>query len=392
VVSLRLPMSEREFDYVLVGGGLQNALIALSLAERGRSVRIALVERGERLGGNHTWCFHEDDVPAAARGFVAPLVAHRWSGYEVRFPGLRRRLGGEYSAIPSSGLHDVVAAALDRLPGSTILVGRSARAVSARRVELDGGESLAARVVVDARGPDEKAPPGCGFQKFVGLELELARPHNLVEPILMDATVDQIDGYRFVYVLPIGPTRALVEDTVFSDSAALDRAQLRARVLDHARRLGMEPVETVREEVGILPMPWRPSGVPRPQRSGPLVAGYQGGWFHPATGYSLPAAVRLAALVGELPPERLFGRELDDLAAHVRRQGRFFCQLNRLLFRWFVPTERWQVLARFYHLPEPIIRRFYALELGALDRARILVGRPPPGLSLRARLAHGEVG
>jgi hypothetical protein len=35
-------------------------------------------------------------------------------------------------------------------------------------------------------------------------------------------------------------------------------------------------------------------------------------------------------------------------------------------------------------LPEVSIRRFYALELTAWDRARILVGRPPRGLSLSA--------
>jgi lycopene beta-cyclase len=139
-------------------------------------------------------------------------------------------------------------------------------------------------------------------------------------------------------------------------------------------------------------MPWRTGGGPRPHAS-PLVAGYQGGWFHPATGYSLPVAVRLAARVGSLPAGSLFGAELADLAAHVRGQARFLCQLNRLLFRWFAPEERWQVLARFYRLPEATIRRFYSLELGALDRARIVIGRPPRGLSLRARLsrAGGEV-
>jgi lycopene beta-cyclase len=136
-------------------------------------------------------------------------------------------------------------------------------------------------------------------------------------------------------------------------------------------------------------MPWRDGGGPRPGPGGPLVAGYQGGWFHPATGYSFPSAVKLAGVVGAEPAERLFGGELDDLAAGMRRQARFFCQLNRLLFRWFVPTERWQVMARFYQLPESTIRRFYAMELGTMDRARILVGRPPRGLSLRARLAHG---
>ena len=57
---------------------------------------------------------------------------------------------------------------------------------------------------------------------------------------------------------------------------------------------------------------------------------------------------------------------------------------------WLVAAgvSRWQVLARFYRLPEATIRRFYALELGAADQARLLIGRPPPGLSLRTRLAR----
>jgi lycopene beta-cyclase len=385
-------MRERDFDYALVGGGLQNALIALALAARERPPRVALVERGDRLGGNHTWCFHEDDVPPPARALVEPLVAATWPGHEVRFPTLQRRLGGAYSVIPSARLDQVVRARMDAMPGSALLLGQGARTVEAHRVELDDGEAIAARVVIDARGPDAGGVPrGAGFQKFVGLELDLARPHGLREPILMDATVPQLDGYRFVYVLPLAPTRALVEDTYFSDSPSLDREVVRGRAMEYARASGLEPVATVREETGVLPMPWQPSGAPRPSAS-PLVAGYQGGWFHPATGYSLPVAVRLAALVGELPAESLFGRALSSLADRVRRQASFFCQLNRLLFRWFAPAERWQVLARFYQLPEPIIRRFYALDLGALDRARILVGRPPRGLSLRARLAHSGGG
>jgi lycopene beta-cyclase len=384
-------MPARELDYVLVGGGLQNALIALALAARPRPPRVALVERDDRLGGNHTWCFHEDDAPASLRPVLEALVAHRWPGYEVRFPTLRRRLAGEYSAIPSSRLDEVLRARFEAL-GWPLHLGRAATAVTADRVELEGGEELTARVVIDARGPDRASAStdGAGFQKFVGLELELARPHGLAEPVLMDATVEQRDGYRFVYVLPMGPTRALVEDTYFSGGPALDRAAVRERCLAYARASGLEPTEVVREEHGVLPMPWKVSGEPRPGREGPLLAGYQGGWFHPATGYSLPAAARLAALVGELPADRLFGRELDELAAAMRRQARFFCQLNRLLFRWFAPGERWQVLARFYQLPEPTIRRFYAMDLGTLDRARLLVGRPPRGLSLRARLARGQ--
>ena len=398
-------MTVRMCDVVLVGGGLQSALAALALLERPRPPSIAIIERGERLGGNHTWCFHEDDVPAEAGHLVAPLVVHRWGGHQVLFPSLRRRIGASYAAITSERLDQVVQARVAAAPGSALLLGRTARAVHADRVELADGEVVRGRLVIEARGPSAgpegaersgaggahvvDGGDGTGYQKFVGLELALEEPHQIDEPILMDATVAQLDGFRFVYVLPLRPDRVLIEDTYFADGPALDRALLRDRALAYARARGLGPAKVVREEHGVLPMPWRGDGGPRPAR-GPLVAGIQGGWFHPATGYSLPVAVRLAALIGRLAPDRIFGPELSALAARVRRQAAFARQLNRLLFRWCTPDRRWEVLARFYRLPEATIRRFYALDLRPADAARILIGRPPGGLSLRTRLGRGR--
>jgi hypothetical protein len=70
-----------EFDYVLVGGGLQNGLIATALRKRQPESRIALIEREGALGGNHTWCFHGTDVASASRDWLERLVVHAWPGY-----------------------------------------------------------------------------------------------------------------------------------------------------------------------------------------------------------------------------------------------------------------------------------------------------------------------
>jgi lycopene beta-cyclase len=239
--------------------------------------------------------------------------------------------------------------------------------------------------VIDARGP-LSSPPGSssGYQKFLGLELVLRRPHGLTEPVLMDATVEQLDGYRFVYSLPLAADRLLVEDTYFSDQPTLDVEALRARVLHYTEALGLRIERIAREETGVLPMPW--SGGPSPRAAAPLVAGYRGGFFHPATGYSFAVAARLAETIARLEPEELAGPEVRSLARDLRRQARFAKALNRLLFRWFDPALRWHILDRFYRLPEETIRRFYALDMTAGDQARVLVGRPPHGFSLRSRL------
>jgi len=373
-------------DYALVGGGLHNGLIALALRHARPDARIVMIERGAAVGGNHTWCFHAGDVGAALAPWIDPLVVTRWDGYDVAFPAYARRLDSPYARVTSERLAGAVTDAL-AAPGSHLLVETTAISTAADHVIVRSASNTVTRVdaslVIDARGPDAGRPAACGWQKFLGQELVLDRPHGLDRPILMDATVPQLDGFRFLYVLPLATDRLLVEDTYFSDSPQLDVGALRARIADYGRPRGWIPTRVAREEVGVLPLPWRCELGPL---VAPLIAGYGGGWFHPVTGYSFPIAARLAGFLANRLPEEVFGPDLDAHAAEHADQLAFALRLNRMLFHWFAPADRWHVLERFYRLPDPTIRRFYALETTRMDRARILIGRPPRGLSLRHML------
>ncbi len=385
-------------EYILVGGGLQNALIALALLERRPDTRLTLVEREPALGGNHTWCFHASDVPRSARGFLEPLVVKRWPAHDVMFPSHRRRMPDEYNALTSERLHREVSARILGAPHARILTA-NVRAVGSSSVTLDDGLELGAELVIDARGPapaplvNGRASLGGGYQKFVGLELRVDSGTAPELPILMDATVQQIDGFRFVYVLPWASDRVLVEDTYYSTNAALDLPVLRQRIFEYAAAAGLRVQGVLREESGVLPIPARldldtvpGNTVPR----GSVRAGYAGGLFHPTTGYSLPVALRFALHIAGRPAADALGAEYACLMAEHQRQVRFCLRLNRLLFGGFAPEERYRVLERFYRLPLPTIRRFYALETHAADRARILCGRPPSGFSLRRLLSGGQ--
>lgn len=369
---------------------MQNGLVALAVRSLQPTARIALIERGDAPGGNHTWCFHARDVSARAAAWVDPLVVVRWDGYDVRFPEHARRLDTPYACVSSSRLATEVTAAL-ATAGSELLVRTVAEQIAADHVVVRDRagttRTIRAHAVIDARGPDRLADTDCGWQKFVGQEIALAAPHGLERPILMDATVPQLDGYRFVYVLPLSPTRVLVEDTYFSDRTSIDVTALRDEIARYCRGRGWEIAGVEREEIGLLPMPW--STTP-PSPAAPLVAGYAGHWFHPVTAYSFPIAARLAEHVASRPADRLFDSALARLARDHGRQLAFANRLNRMLFRWYPPEKRHHVLARFYRLPPETIERFYALELTALDRARIFVGRPPKGLSLRAALGFAR--
>ncbi len=373
-------------DYALVGGGLQNGLIALALAARQPGARIAMIERSDAVGGNHTWSFHASDLPEGAAAWIDPLVVARWPGYEVAFPSLRRSIDAPYASVSSERFAACVTAALAK-GGSRLLLETKVERVEAHRVVARDAAgallTIEAEVVIDARGPDRSAPAACGWQKFLGQEVVLARPHGLDRPMLMDATLPQRDGFRFMYVLPLAADRLLVEDTYFSDGSFLDIEGLRGEIASYAASHGWAISEIVREETGVLPMPWRQGA---PSTEAPLVAGYAGGWFHPVTGYSFPIAARLAALVASLPAQQLFGSELAALAAEQTHQSGFAQKLTYMMFRWFPPEQRHHILERFYRLPVASICRFYALQLTGADRVRIFAGRPPRGISWRSVL------
>ena len=369
--------SDERVDLVIVGGGLAGGLAALALAERRPDLRLLLVEGGESLGGNHVWSFFESDVAPAERALVAPLVSHRWDAYDVRFPAHARTLVSPYRSIESEHFDAVLRARL----GDRVRLGRAVTALDGEGVTMADGTRIAAAGVIDARGAADLSAIDCGWQKFVGQELRLAAPHGLTRPIVMDATVPQIDGYRFVYVLPFAADRLFVEDTYYSNDPALDDAALTGRIADYAAAQGWQVSGISRFERGVLPvaMDGDPAVLWRATSPGVAKIGMRAGLFHPTTGYSLPDALRTAALIAAQA-------DLSSGALHARLQGHarshwdhrlFYRLLDRMLFRAARPAERYRVLERFYRLSPDLIGRFYAGRSTLGDKARILAGRPP---------------
>ena len=360
-------------DYIIVGGGLQGGLIALALRHRQPAARVTVIDRGPRPGGNHTWSFHAKDMPIEAEPFIRPLVSAEWSNYLVNFPGFARSVPSRYSAISSDRFADVLENA-----GCQLLSGTDVQALGESHVRLAGGTELIAACVLDCRGTTAaETPTATGYQKFVGLEIEIERPWPDEVPTVMDAIVPQDDGFRFVYVLPFTPNRVLIEETHFSDGPVLNKSLFRQRICEYADARNLGRWRVVREESGVLPMPWVGGGVSVPD-AGPLPVGYAGGWYHPATGYSLPLAVRVALAISAVPPSDARAA-LMQLAKRIRPRQRFARFLNRLLFTLVVPEQRWQVFRRLYRaVPNAALNRFYALDFSPLDAARMVVGWPPP--------------
>lgn len=370
-----------KLDVAIVGGGLAGGLIALALKKARPDIRLKLFEAGPALGGAHTWSFHDTDLDGAGHALVAPLVSYRWARQQVEFPSHSRSLTSGYNSIASEKFHSVLMNAL----GACIELNRSAAMVSPEAVGFQDGGEAHAGAVIDCRGEKAGEHLVLGFQKFLGQTVRLKEPHGLESPIIMDATVTQLDGYRFVYVLPFDEHTMLIEDTRYADGPQLSDDDLRNEISNYADKKGWRIRETLREEKGVLPIalagdieafwdalsPDVAGAVPR--------AGMRAALFHPLTGYSLPDAVALALKIARAPDlsaPALYALTKSYSVEMWRRRG-FYRLLSRMLFRAAEPQARYRVLERFYRLPQDLIERFYAGRSTAVDKLRVLAGKPP---------------
>ncbi|HWI86219.1 MAG TPA: lycopene beta-cyclase CrtY [Sphingomonas sp.] len=362
-------------DLLIAGGGLAGGLVALALAERRPEVQVTIVE-ASTIGGNHIWSFFDSDIAPAERWLVEPLICHRWQDHEVRFPRHRRLLDGAYNSIESQRLDERVRAAL---PAEAIIAAQIV-SLDPNGAVLADGRRMAATGVIDARGMRDIVMLDLGWQKFVGKLLRLASPHGLTRPVIMDATVDQSDGYRFVYLLPFGPDRIFVEDTYYAATPDLDEPEVGERIAHYASRQGWTIIEIERAEQAALPIAmggdfdklWPDHDqVPR--------VGMAAGSFQPMTGYSLPDAVRAAGSITGLADlsSRTLHQALRKQACEIWASRGFYRLLARMLFRAADPPERYRLLERFYRLDPALIGRFYAGRSTFADKARILIGKPP---------------
>jgi len=180
--------------------------------------------------------------------------------------------------------------------------------------------------------------------------------------------------------LPLDAYTVLIEDTRYSDTPAVPRADYAAAIRHYARLQGWNISRILHEEDGVLPITLG-GDIRAFWESEPAVArsGLQAALFHPATGYSLPNALGLAdelAAVHDWSAASVYSVTRGASERLWSATG-FYRVLNRMLFLAAAASERRHVLERFYGLNADLIARFYAGSNTLPDKLRILLGKPP---------------
>lgn len=377
-------MNTDQTDILIVGAGLAGVLAAWRILAVNTDISVTLIEAGDKIGGDQTWSFNWSDLTPEVLPWAREFVVHQWDKYDVKFPKRDRQLDIAYCTGNSDSLRACVQPFIDNGRLSLILNTKIAQ-TSADTVTLENGRQLKAGWVLDARGFEPKDTNYLGYQKFVGRTIKTKQPHGLKHPIIMDATVDQRGGYRFVSCLPFTDHDVLVKDTYYMDSPEHSENDAQARLDSYIEDKGWGDNEIMAQEKGVLPTKLAIDSKRFDQwahESGHATPiGMRAGYYHAATGYSLPQAMKSAWLIAD--KIKTDGGKLGAAQAEMDQhefdhycEEKFLRLLNRTVFRAAKPEKRYKAFQRFYGLPKDLIERFYSGKYSRKDQIRILINRP----------------
>jgi lycopene beta-cyclase len=346
-----------EADLLILGGGAAGLSLARRLAEQGPTApRTLVLESREAYADDRTWCFW---MQPSTR--LPHLVKRRWSKVSLASSAERVLVDcaeSPYALLPSGGFYRESVELIARSESVRLALGVRVRGAPRKvggqwEVETSAGVRRA-RWIVDTRPP---AAPVAGaaplWQSFLGAEVECAGP--VFDPAvaeIMHFAPGEAGQILFHYLLPLSPTRALLEVTAFAPEPAgpdAFRAEL-ARFI--GQRLEGRPYRTRREEHGILPMGLPP---PRPSADATFVrAGLMAGGARASSGYAFQRiqrwAERCARSLAEGRGPRAHAadgwilRRMDALFLQVlRRRPDLAPALFLAMFRQVAPSR----LARF---------------------------------------------
>lgn len=369
----------KTFDFIMAGGGLAGLSLAYQLVNGPYPDASILILDSERAGsGERTWCFWSDrPVPFDS------LAYRSWPEIRFRSHTFNEVLAldpYEYRMIRGVDFYDHVLGDLESRQNVEFRTETVREIVDGTdrqpQVKTNSGSYESAWVFDSRFDPEEyvsNRDPAYHhlMQHFRGWFIETERP--VFEPqtaTLFDFCTPQKGEMRFVYVLPFGTNRALVEFTLFS--ASLLSEEEYTGTLDDYVSEHIDPGEfrVVDAERGVIPMTDQP--FVRRQSPHVLNTGTRGGLVKASTGYAFKyIQADTSAIVNSL---RDRGHPFD-IPRHRKGFGVLDTMLLQIMFRrgWMSET----VFTRLFSKnPVPTLLRFLDEEASVGETMRIMASVP----------------
>ncbi|MBF4486903.1 lycopene cyclase family protein [Flavobacterium sp. CSZ] len=278
------------FNYIFTGTGLSALMTVYKMALTGKfsGQSILLLDEDAKKTNDRTWCFW-----AREETLWNSVISKKWDSALFANEDFRRDLDlnpYQYNQIWGLDFYDFVFEELSKHQNITFLNEKVTDINELETHVFVGTEAnrytcdyLFNSVYTKAFALSQTKYPVLQ-QHFVGWfvknETEIFNPDQTT---FMDFSVEQRGNTRFMYVLPISKTEALVEYTLFSENL-LPKEEYEKEIQIYLRNLGGDQYKIIEKEQGSIPMTCFPFWKKNTKRV--LNIGTAGGWTKASTGYT----------------------------------------------------------------------------------------------------------
>ncbi|OHT46593.1 lycopene cyclase family protein [Flavobacterium tructae] len=284
----------KHFDYIFTGTGLAALMTVYKMVLSGNFAHksVLLLDQDVKKTNDRTWCFWEKEDSV-----WSPIVLKKWDSALFANENFKRDLNlipYQYHQIRGLDFYDFVFEELSKHPNITFLNEKVTNINELETHVFVGSEEnrytcnyLLNSIYTSSTALSQMKYPVLQ-QHFVGWYVKTEKEvFNPEQATFMDFSVVQKGNTRFMYVLPVSKTEALVEYTLFSEKL-LSTAEYENEIQIYLEKRGIEQYEIVEKEQGSIPMTCYPFWKKNTKRV--LNIGTAGGWTKASTGYTFKSA------------------------------------------------------------------------------------------------------
>ncbi|SFC52090.1 lycopene cyclase family protein [Flavobacterium phragmitis] len=284
----------KHFDYIFTGTGLASLMTVYKMILSGKfsNKSVLLLDQDSKKINDRTWCFWEKE-----NSIWNSIITKKWR--LALFSNEKIKLDLElkpyiYNKINGLDFYNFVFEEFSKHSNITFLNEKVTDINELETHVFVGTEEnrytcdyLFNSIYTKAFAERQNKYPVLQ-QHFVGWFVKTQEEvFNPDEVTFMDFSVEQRGNTRFMYVLPVSKTEALVEYTLFSEKL-LEISEYENEIKRYLEKLGVNQFEIKEKEQGSIPMTCYPFWEKNTKRV--LNIGTAGGWTKASTGYTFKNA------------------------------------------------------------------------------------------------------
>ena len=278
------------FDYVIAGSGAAGLMLSYRMSQDPffKNKTVLLIDREEKSLDDRTWCFWEE-----GEGEWDHLTDKIWQNMYFGSPSFTKKIFlGEYryKMIRSSKFYAYLIGCINKNASFSFVkteVLNVEQTENEIQVVTTSGLIKCNKLfnsIPDSNILINQTKYHYLKQHFIGWFIKTEeKVFNPQLPVFMDFNLPQRGNTRFMYVLPISETLALIEYTLFSETL-LPVEEYESAISEYLADKGIKKYLIEEKEIGNIPMTCFP--FEDQNTTDIMFIGSAGGWTKPSTGYT----------------------------------------------------------------------------------------------------------